>query len=104
MTSSTEKYTISNSSVVVAAKDQVATDLAGEVVILDLKSETYYSLNSVGARIWALIQEPTRPDQIRDTILAEYEVEPDRCQRDILALLQDMAARGLVEIEHEAYA
>ena len=104
MASSTDQYTITGRSVVVAAKDQVATELAGEVVILDLKSEMYYGLNAVGARIWALIQEPTSPDQIRDTILAEYEVEPERCEGDILALLQDMAARGLVEVKHETPA
>jgi hypothetical protein len=91
---------ISGSSTVVAARDQVSCDLAGEAAILDMKSGIYYGLNAVGARIWNLIQEPKTVDEVAAAILAEYDVEADRCQHDIVALLQDLAAYGLVEIHH----
>ena len=35
-------------------------------------------------------------------ILAEYDVEPDQCGRDLRALLGDLAARGLVEVRERA--
>lgn len=35
---------------VVATKERVSSDLAGEAIILDLKSGAYYSLNDVRAR------------------------------------------------------
>jgi hypothetical protein len=47
---------IAKTSTVVAAKDQVSCDLAGEAVILNLKSGIYYGLNPVAARVWSLIQ------------------------------------------------
>jgi hypothetical protein len=31
--------------------------------------------------------------------LEEYEVEPERCERDLLVLLQRLATEGLVEVE-----
>ena len=65
-----------------------------------MKSGIYYGLNAVGARIWNLIQEPKTVDEVAAAILAEYDVETDRCQHDIVALLQDLAAHGLVEIRH----
>ena len=52
--------TISDRSVVVATKDQVSCDLAGEAAILNIKSGVYYGLDPVGARIWTLMQEPRR--------------------------------------------
>ena len=52
--------TISDRSVVVAAKDQVSCDLAGEAAILNIKSGVYYGLDPVGARIWSLVQEPRK--------------------------------------------
>lgn len=70
---------VSNCSRVVATKEQVSSVLAGEAVILDLKSGVYYGLNDVGARIWNLLQEPRKVDEIRDTLLAEYSVEPEQC-------------------------
>jgi hypothetical protein len=90
---------VSGDSTVVAAKDQVSSDLGGEVAILDLKAGVYYGLDTVGARIWSLIQEPRTVNEIRDILLEEYEVEPERCERDLLVLLQRLADERLIEVE-----
>ena len=92
---------ISTSSVVVAAQDQVSSDLGEEVVILQLRNGVYYGLDEVGARIWDLIQEPRTVNEIRDLLLDEYDVEPERCERDLLALLEELVAEGLVEVGDE---
>jgi hypothetical protein len=89
---------ITPQSIVVAAPDQVSSDLSGEAVILNLASGMYYGLDEVGARVWSLLQQPCAVAAIRDAILAEYEVEPERCERDLLALLADLEAAKLVEI------
>jgi Coenzyme PQQ synthesis protein D (PqqD) len=91
---------VSGSSTVVAAKDQVSSDLDGEVAILDLKAGVYYGLDAVGARIWSLIQEPRTVNEIRDILLEEYDVEPERCERDLLVLLRRLADEGLVEVRN----
>ncbi len=88
---------ISRSSVVVACEGSIACDLAGEGAILDFKSGIYYGLDEVGARIWKLIAEPRIVGEICDTILAEYDVEAEVCERDVIALLGELAAKGLVE-------
>ncbi len=93
---------LSGHSTVVAVKQQVSSDLDDEAVILHLKAGVYYGLDSVGARIWALIQEPKTVDQIKDAILREYEVEPDQCERDVLALLEELAAEDLIEIKNQS--
>jgi hypothetical protein len=90
--------TISASSVVVVARDQVSSDLGGEAAILSLKNETYYGLNPVAARVWALIQTPTTARDISEALAAEYDVEPERSARDVLALLQRLADEGLIEV------
>jgi Coenzyme PQQ synthesis protein D (PqqD) len=89
---------ISRSSVVVAVKDQVSSGLAGEVVILNLSSGMYYGLNALGARVWELIQEPRQVSVIRDAILGEYDVVPERCEHDLLAVLQQLARERLIEV------
>jgi hypothetical protein len=38
---------------------------------------------------------------VRDTLVAEYEVDPGTCERDLLELLAEMARRGLVEVVEE---
>jgi hypothetical protein len=85
------------SSSVVATKDQVSSDLGSDVAILHLKAGTYYGLDAVGARVWRLLQEPRTVEEIRDVLVSEYEVEPDRCGRDLIALLHGLADEGLIE-------
>ena len=92
------KARISKNSTVSAAKDQVSCDLAGEAVILNMNSGIYYGLNAVGARVWGLIQEPMTVSSVLDTLLAEYDVETDRCESDLFLLLDDLATRELIEI------
>ncbi len=89
---------IRTSSLVVAAPDQVSSDLASEIVILSLQTSRYFGLDRVGARIWDLLKTPARVADIRDAIVGEYEVEPERCERDVLALLQRLADQGLIQI------
>ncbi|PYO60193.1 MAG: PqqD family protein [Gemmatimonadetes bacterium] len=91
-------------SVVAPARDQVSCDLAGEAAILHLGSGIYYGLNPVGARIWALLQQPIRVDHLRDTLLAEYDIAPERLERDLTGLLQQLAAERLIEVRHDAVA
>jgi len=98
------QYTFSQTSTVVAVKEQVSSEINGESVILHLQSGVYYGLNPVGASIWNLIQQPKTFKEVRDTILAEYEVEPEECERDILSLLQELASHGLIEVKDEAAA
>jgi hypothetical protein len=93
--------TISKSSTVVVTKDQVSCDLSGEAAILNLKSGVYFGLNTVGASIWKLIQEPKTVKEIREAILEEYNVEPDRCEHDIFEILQEFSTHGLIEIVDE---
>ncbi|WP_404787087.1 lasso peptide biosynthesis PqqD family chaperone [Altericista sp. CCNU0014] len=95
-------FLISQNSIVVAAPDQVSSDLAGESVILNLKSGTYYGLNEVGSFVWELIQEPKSVGEIYDTIQQEYEVEAQDCENDVRALLSDLLEAQLVEIRDEA--
>jgi Coenzyme PQQ synthesis protein D (PqqD) len=90
---------VSKNSIVVASSDQISSDLAGEIVMLNLKNGSYYGLDEVGARIWNLIQEPRSVGAVRDVILDEYDVEPGRCQSDLLALLGELAAAELIEVQ-----
>jgi len=83
---------------ITANKDQVSAELKGEAVILDLKSGVYYGLNEVGASIWALVQHPQTVVSLRDALLAEYEIDAETCERDLLAILQDLKAAELIDV------
>ncbi len=83
---------------VVAAERQLSTTLGGEVIILGLDDSVYYGLTDAGVRIWELVQAPRTIGGILDVIADEYDVERDRLEADVNALLADLHARGLIAI------
>lgn len=83
---------------IVASKNQVSTTLSGEAVILGLHDSTYYGLDPVGARIWALIQEPRSLTSVVETLAAEYDVTAERAMADLVILAGSLIERGLLEI------
>jgi coenzyme PQQ synthesis protein D (PqqD) len=87
---------LSEQSVVVASKDQVSCELAGEAAVLNTKTGVYYGLDPVGARVWQLVQQPRRVSEVGQQLLAEYDVESQRCLADVVALLEKLRSEGLL--------
>ena len=89
-------------STVVASKQQTSSEISGEVVILDLQRGVYHGLNQTGALIWQMIQKPCKVASIRDTLLREYHVDALQCEQHLLALLEELASKGLLEVRPAA--
>jgi hypothetical protein len=81
---------------VVVSPDQVSTGVEDDVVVLSLADSTYYGLNPVGARIWELLAEPTTVGAIVERLMAEYEVERQECETDVIEVVGELVSRGLV--------
>lgn len=92
------KFHITHTSEIRRNDQQVWQEVGDECVILDLRAGFYYGLDEVGSRVWALIQTPITFEAIRDLLIAEYEVERVRCEQDLLRLLHNMAALGLIQV------
>ena len=76
----------------------MARQVGDETVILDLAGGTYFGLDPVGARIWQLITEGRTLVQVCDAMIAEYEVSREVIERDVLALVQTLLDKSLVNI------
>jgi hypothetical protein len=89
---------LSETAEIVVSKEQVSSDLGDEAAILNLKNGTYYGLDSVGARVWNLIQKPHTIANLTEILAAEYDVDALRLQSDLRELLRELADHQLVEI------
>ena len=87
---------------VVATGEAVACEFGAGLALLHLKSNVYYSLNSVGAFIWEQIQEPRSVLDIRGAVLARYNVDAERCKADVEGLLKGLTEAGLARLHSEA--
>jgi len=82
---------------VVARRDGfIEAEIEGEVVALSVEQGTCYGLNSVGSRVWNLLAKPARIGDLCAMLLAEYRVDPNVCERQVLDLLEELRAEGMV--------
>lgn len=90
---------ISLQSIAVIDTDHLHAEIEDETVVLHPDNRTYYSLNPVAARIWELLQEPRRIQDIRDQIVAEYDVSRAQCEDDLFEFLELLFAEDFVEFQ-----
>lgn len=73
-------------------------ELAGESVLLDLNSESYFGLDEVGTRMWAVLTEPSSMESAVEKLLAEFDVEPQRLCADLHQLVEKLTELGLLHV------
>jgi hypothetical protein len=79
--------------------DQIASKVAGEVVILNHNKGAYYGLDDVGALVWDELEKgPQTIDSLCETVSAEYDIDIASCKNDVNALLTDLISEKLVEV------
>ena len=93
-----ERVALDPSSIVRARDEHLSSDLGGETVILNMNAGVYFGLDGVGTRVWQLIATPHPVADLCERLRDEYDVDADRCERAVLALLREMADAGLIEV------
>jgi hypothetical protein len=71
-------------------------EVEGETVLLDADRGLYFSLDSVGTRVWQLLGEGHDLEGVKNRMLAEFDVDEATLDADLTDLLQRLAAAGLV--------
>ena len=77
--------------------DVVSCDLDGEAAILNIESGIYYGLDPIGAKIWNSLKNPCKLVDLVEMITSEYDVEEERCKKDLFELVNDLIDNGLVK-------
>lgn len=77
--------------------DVMVRKVGEESVLLDLKTERYLGLDDVSARFWELLTSGGSIQSAYETLLAEFEVDPERLSQDLDDFVQELIQFGLVE-------
>lgn len=75
----------------------LATEMDGEVVMMDTEDGTYFSLSAgVGTRIWELLETPKTVAELSKLIIAEFDVAPEECESDILEYANELVQNNIL--------
>jgi hypothetical protein len=67
-----------------------------ELMMMSTEQGSYYSLDSIAAEIWAMLEQPARVRDLTDRLQQRYDVPPEQCQADVLAFLGEMQENGMI--------
>jgi Coenzyme PQQ synthesis protein D (PqqD) len=80
-------------------EDVVFRELQGEAVILSLESSMYFGLDPIGTRIWELCATHGSLRAVWEAMQEEFDAPDDTLQSDLLALIDELSANGLVKVQ-----
>jgi hypothetical protein len=90
------------SDTVVACRDGlIESEIDDEILALSIEQGVCYGMNRVGSRIWDLMAKPVRICDLCAALLATYRVDANVCERQVLDLLEELRAEGLIATVEE---
>jgi len=90
------EYSLPNGQLFERDPDLVHADVDGEAVMMSISRSSYFGLNEVGTRIWALLAAPASVEQICGRLSEEYDVDSVECRQQVEAFLGELLRQGIV--------
>jgi hypothetical protein len=78
--------------------DVLINVIDGQAVLLNLKTERYFGLDEVGTTMWQRLTTADSVEAAYATLVAEYEVEPERLRADLSDFTDRLIQNGLLEV------
>ena len=67
-------------------------------ILLNLNSGSYYELNDVAHIIVQNLNDFIGFNEIKQIIIENFDIEEDRCEKEILSFLQNLIERDFLEV------
>jgi hypothetical protein len=78
------------------SENTLSQELHGEIVILNMESESYYSLNPVGSKVWQLLNSKENVKAAIEQLLQIYLVDESTLHRDLTLLAEELTEEKLL--------
>ena len=80
----------------------MARQIAGEYILVPIRQsagevESIFTLNEVGTRIWELLDGQRNLLQVRDALVAEFEVSPEEAESDLHEFIRSLDSVGAIQ-------
>lgn len=79
-------------------EDLAWSDVADEVVLLDLRSSRYFSAKGSGAVLMGFLVAGASTEELVAGLLDHYDVDRAAAEVDVQEFLADLQSRGLVDV------
>jgi len=79
--------------------DAFFSQVSEEMVVLNLETGCYHSLNPIGAAIWGGLEGSQSVEDLCARLTEQYKADPEMVRADTLEFLDKLVERGLVIVD-----
>lgn len=76
----------------------IAMEMDGEAVLLNLETAHYYGMPKVSSRIWSLIAEPHTIGEVCDSLMQQFDVDRETCEKEVMQFVKVLRHQGLIDV------
>jgi hypothetical protein len=80
------------------AEDVLMQKVGDDAILLNLKTENYFTLDEIGTRIINTLQESDSVKQAMGKLVEIYEVDEGRLTSDAIRLVEECEQNGLLQV------
>jgi hypothetical protein len=77
---------------------QLASEVGGEVVLMNFELGRYYSLDDIGSDIWRTLEQPVIVETLCNSLAAKYKGNAETVTADVLDLLNKLLEQELITV------
>lgn len=78
------------------SENAIASEINGEIVMLNIESESYYSLDAVGTKFWQLFTDSDNVEMIIQQLVKIYAVDEAALRHDVVKFIEELVEEGLL--------
>ena len=82
----------------------LANKIGEEMVIMDMETGDFITMNAVGAEIWELSEQPVTVESLVEKMLTVYDLSANQCIDDTIGFLQKSTQQKLFSIHNSIAA
>jgi hypothetical protein len=87
-------------SIITRSQELLTSEVDGEVVMMNIEGGKYYGINSVGAEIWRLMENPVSVSNICSELVKTFEIDNQTCESEVLTFLASLEAESLLNFHN----
>lgn len=81
---------------IIRAAEIICFPVNGDLMLLNARRATCYALAETGAYLWSLLDTPRSVAELCTLMIAHFAVDTQTCRGEVVAIIDDMMAEGLV--------
>ncbi len=86
---------------IILSENIFAQEVDGEMMLMDMQSEEYFGLDTVGASFWQAIKEEKTLKKALEYLLDLYDTEESVLKKDLIEFAEKLKTNGLASIAEE---